>query len=340
MKERPKSILVSMLVNLGDVIMQTAQLESLKKYVLPHGGRLGVLVRPEAAEIVLGHPLIDEVIIYPYRSGSLWQGIKAVTAQVKKNTYDCYLSLDRRPRGALVALLSGIKKRIGPVRLFPDRPIKLWTYLLYNKRVPMSMFDCQGSYMQMFHKVVSRAFNLDIPLGSITLPPPPEGSLAKVNELLQKSSGRPVVGLCLKTKEPAKTWPLPYYLQLIKNLRAEGVFIYITGAPEDRDYAAGAIKALGLTEADGLLNLAGLTSLSDLMALAPKTDLFIGPDNGVAHLLAHAGLKKMIVIMLSTTPESVEDSLAMAEIISLAAGPEMDSSAALVFRFAQKALAF
>ncbi len=325
-----RSVLVSMLVNMGDVVMMTSALNLLRKHF--PGIKTGVLVRPESVDIVQNNPAVDQVIVYPYKSGSPLRGLGRLIRTIKKGQYDCFFSLDRRPRGAAAALLAGVRSRIGPELLFEGSRPAFWTKLLFTRIVPMNDDDCRGSQVDMFQLPLRRAFNLAGP-GHITLPPVKPATAEKVAALFANASG-PVIGLGVKTNDPAKTWPADRYPLLIKRLKAElGAVIYIIGSPADRPYTENILRAAG--QPDGVLNLAGRTSLEDLMALAPRTDLALMLDNGATHLMANSGLKRLICLLVGTTTEKIEDSMPQARFIQVSASTEpkvVEAEIDLVFR--------
>lgn len=313
--------------------MMTSALELMRRK-LPLDTRLGVLLRPGTAEIVEGNPLLDEVIIYPYRSGSPFHGLGEVRRKIKAGGYDLFLSLDRRPRGAVAALISGIKERIGPDLLFAGAKAEFWTSLLFTRSIPMQPEECTGSLVEMFQLVVRRAFGLE-GRGRISLPPLSPAREAKAAQLLA-DSGRPLIGLCVRTNDPGKTWPLEGFASLMKKLSQRlGASFYITGGPDDADYVE---KLLNLAGPLPAVNLAGRTALMDIPALAVRSDLFISLDNATAHLAANSGLDKVICLLLATSFNILIDSMPRARFIHLARLEErgdaslLESESELVFQ--------
>lgn len=340
-----RNILASLLVNPGDVIMMTSALELMRRK-LPRDTRLGALLRPGTAEILEGSAVVDEVIIYPYRSGSLFYGLGDLRKKIKRGNYNFFLSLDRRPRGALAAFITGIKKRVGPNVLYEGSREELWTRLLFTETIELSREECSGSQVEMFQLIARRAFDIQ-GQGRISLPSPSPARLQKVGTLLafSQTSG-PLIGLCVKTNDPSKTWPAEGFSILIEKLHRElHASIYITGSKDDADYVAGVLQ---MTPSTPALNLAGKTELMDLQALALKSDLFIGPDNATTHLIANSGLKKMICLLLGTSKGKIFDSMPEAVFIRLSGsrvegtgdGKEQTAGEAeLVFKAAKDILA-
>lgn len=302
-----KNLLVSMLVNVGDVIMMTSVLDLIKKE--RPGLALTALVRPEAAELLRDSPCVDGLIVYPYRSGSFFHGLGDVLKAIRRAGCDAFLSLDRRPRGAIAAALAGLAERLGPDMLYESCKPEFWTRWLFTKRVGLSLGERRGCQVEMFQLVARRALGL-AGHGRITLPPVSREKKAWAAELLAPAKG-PVVGLCVRANDAAKTWPAERYVALMKRLHDEyHAFMYVTGGPND----AGYVDDL-LSGAPPALNLAGQTGLMDVVALAAQSALCITPDNGAAHLMAVAA-PKMLCLLSATTPEKVATSLHQATFLT------------------------
>jgi len=333
-----RSILVSLMVNIGDVIMMTSALDLIRRRY-PEA-RIGVMVRPEAAPLLRNNPVADEIVIYAYRSGSLLYGLAPVLKEIRKGDYEYFFSLDLRLRGVLAARLARIKKVIGPNHVptnhNPNRPV-FWANFLLSQTIELSDEECAGSLVELQQSPIRRAFDIH-EKGRITLPPVP-ARLADWSESLFPGSGGPVIGLCPRTKDLAKTWPKEACAAMVKRLAGElGARLYLIGGPEDRVYADEVLDMAG--KPDGVLNLAGRTSLLELAALAARSDLAVVPDNGAAHLMANSGLKKIICLLVSTTPEKIIDSMPQACFLTVSSQKDKaEAEVEAVFQAACEALA-
>lgn len=314
-----QNILVSLLVNIGDVVMMTAALDLIKKK-RPQS-RLTALVRPEAALILAGNPVVDEILIYPYRSGSPLFGLAALRRRIMKNKYDMFLSLDRRPRGAAAAFLAGVTPRIGPDILYEGSKPKFWTKFLFNRTISLRPTEVSGSQVKMFQLVVRRALNLE-GRGEITLPPVTPERASKAADLLG-GYRRPLVGFCVKTNNSDKTWPAEGFALIMRKLSAEfGASMFVVGAPGDREYVG---RLIEMAKPATALNLAGLTDFLDIPALMDHVDLAVTLDNGAGHLIAASGLKKLVCLLVGTTVDKIIDSMPQAE-FKLLSSSSSDSS--------------
>ena len=123
-----KNILVHALVNLGDVILTTSAIALLRK-AYPEA-KITMLVKPAVREAVENNPVIDEVIVLRYKAkensvGQMWAMLK----DLKRRDFDLAVSFDRKLRPALLCWLAGIPTRVGPDKVFDDKPSKVtWLY--------------------------------------------------------------------------------------------------------------------------------------------------------------------------------------------------------------------
>jgi ADP-heptose:LPS heptosyltransferase len=298
------------------------------------------MVRPEAVELLRNNPAADEIVVYTYRSGSLLYGLAPVLKEIRRGGYEYFFSLDLRLRGVLAARLAGIKKVLGPNRSptnrNPNRPV-FWADFLFSRTIELSDEECAGSLVELQQLAIRRAFDIH-GKGRITLPPVPARPMGGCESLFQGSGG-PLIGLCPRTRDLAKSWPKEACAVLIQRLVSGfGARLYLIGGPEDRAYADEVLELAGKPE--GVLNMAGRTSLLDLSALAAISDLAIVPDNGAAHLMANSGLKKIICLLVSTTREKIIDSMPQACFLTVSSQKdEAEGEVEAVFRAVCEALA-
>lgn len=303
-----KSILVSNLNNLGDVICSTAALDLLRRNF--PGVRVGLMIKADAEGVMRGHPLVDDLYVYRYRSGSSIGSLRTMAAEVRKHKYDVYLSLDRKPRSALVARLAGIPVRITPDRLHITTKPRWWMPFLFN-RVMRFEQDAYRSLVNMFEEPVRRAFNLE-GKGRTSLPPLSPEQKARAEEFLAPAGGRPRVGFSVRANAGLKNWLPERFAEVMDRLEEErGAFIYVTGAPNDREYID---NLLSLRKKGTGVNLAGQTTLLDIVALAAASDLYITLDTGSVHLTGNSGLENLICIFTCTLPEGVLESARQAQV--------------------------
>ncbi len=305
-----RSILVSNLRNLGDVICSTAAL-SLLRDSFPHA-RIGLLVKAGVEEVVRGHPAIDDLFVFPDRGGSKFSRVRHMARTLRSHDYETYLSLDRKLRSAIVAKLAGIKYRITPSHMMGTKGEQIWMRFLCHKVIPFEV-GCFETLVEMFLEPTRRAFNLS---GSRqpSLPPLPQSARNRAAEILAAAAGRPAVGFSVKSNAATKDWLPERFAEVMDRLvENRDAFIYVTGAPSDREYID---SLLSVRRQGGAVNLAGQLGILDLAALAGSSDLFITLDTGAVHIVGNSGIKNLICIFTSTRPEIVLDSARQARVAS------------------------
>ena len=294
-----KSILVSNLNNLGDVICSTAALDLIRRG-FPEA-RIGFLIRGDAEGVVRGNPLIDDLYVYKYRSGSSLASLWRMARTVREGRYEMFLSLDRKPRSALVAFLAGIKTRITPDRLHIHTNPRWWMPYLSTKVMPMEK-DAYRCLVDMFEEPVRRALGLE-GRGETSLPPLGQAEIDKARDIFAAAGDRPRIGFSVRANASVKNWSPDRFAALMDKLNdSHRPFIYVTGAPGDREYID---ALLSLCRSAKGTNLAGMTSLMDTAALASMSNLFITLDTGAVHVAGNSGIRNLICIFTCTIPEGV-----------------------------------
>ena len=114
-----KSILLIRLDHLGDVLLTTPAIKSLKQR-FPHA-RITMVVKEWAFEAIKDNPHIDKVIIFnpswtvPGQEGTKIAGLGGIWKlifQLRKERFDFAIDFKGDPRNILIAYLSGARRRI------------------------------------------------------------------------------------------------------------------------------------------------------------------------------------------------------------------------------------
>jgi lipopolysaccharide heptosyltransferase I len=121
-KERldvPRRILIVKLSAIGDVLMATPVAKALRN-AFPES-YIAWAVEKKAADIVIGNPYLDEVIVWERTKGrsavrkaaSFAQGLWVLAKTLRSRNFDVCLDLQGLLRSAVVCMLSGAERRIG-----------------------------------------------------------------------------------------------------------------------------------------------------------------------------------------------------------------------------------
>ena len=289
------NILVNSLVNLGDVVLTTSAIALLKR-AYPKA-RITMLVRPVVREAVENNPVLDDVILFDYKSKqNSFSKMMAMVREIRSRHFDLAISFDRKLRPALLCWLAGIPVRVGPDRVFDDKPGKVtW---LYSDVIHIE-HDLENTLQAETYQQIVRGFTgiegHAHPVMARILPE----SEKKADELLSHlPHAEKYIALCVKGTFPLKTWPKEYFAELVDGLakRYPAAF-FIVGAPNDKAYAD---EVIALME-QPVMNLCGDTTLVDLAAIIGKADIFITVDTGATHIAATTGVP-MITMYGCTSP--------------------------------------
>lgn len=291
-----KNILVNALVNLGDVVLTTSAIVLLKQ-AYPEA-KITILVKSAVRQAVENHPLIDEVILVDYKAkqNSLGKMLKMVK-DIKARHFDLSISFDRKLRPALLCLLAGIPRRIGPSKVFDDKPSRVtWLYTDVVKIDHDLIHTLQAeTYQTIVRKFTGLVHHAKPVFARIT----PEAE-AKAEELFARLPvAEKKIALCVKGTFALKTWPKEYFAQVVAELaKRYNASFFVVGAPGDRDYADEVIAAMD----EPVQNFCGDTTLVDLAALIGKADLFVTVDTGATHIAATTGVP-MVTMYGCTLPD-------------------------------------
>ena len=293
-----KNILVNALVNLGDVVLTTGAIALLKK-AYP-GARITMLVKPVVWEAVENNPVIDEVMVFAYKSKeNSWGQMMGMVRELKSRHFDLSLSLDRKLRPALLAFLARIPERVGPDRVFDPKKSRVnW---LYTKTVPIGYNLDKTLQADTYQNIVrgltgqGQEVTAEPVFARIT----PEAREKARSLLGQLPPADKIIALCVKGTFPLKTWPKEYFAQVVDTLASEyKAAFFVTGGPGDREYAEEVIRACKVP----VVNFCGMTNLVELAALFEASDLLVSVDTGGGHIAAACKVP-MVVMYGCTSPD-------------------------------------
>ncbi len=290
------NILVYALVNLGDVVLTTAATALLRQEYPT--AKITMLVKSNVKDVVVGSPVIDEVITFSYRSrensfGAMFRMAK----ELRRRKFDLAVSYDRKLRPALLAFLAGIPERIGPSRVFEAKPSRVpW---LYTKTVQIT-HDLDETLQVETYMAIVRGITGKPGTAHPVIAPPGKTDEDEAERLFARiPKAEKIIGLCVKGTFPLKTWPKEFFGSAVRELTKKyDAAFFVVGAPDDRSYSDEVIAEMGTAR---VLNFCGDTTLKSLAALLSKVDLFLTVDTGAAHIAATRGIP-MVVLYGCTSP--------------------------------------
>ena len=270
MNKSYKNILVHSIANLGDTVLSVGALGLLRK-AYPEA-KITFMVRHGLEDVFKNNPYFNEVITYKYKSKGDYLSVWRKAQDLKKYHFDLVVSLDRRPRLALLMWLAGIKERIGPEMIYIEK--KTMATKLYTKMVkipyPLETKLQAENFQEIIRLFTGRKESIRPVLGKAD---------AKDRELIKKlmaeelPKGKKRVPVCVRALYPIKNWPQGRFAELLDRLNQKypQLTFFFIGTSDDRAYAE-QIKELCQSQ---VKNLCGRTNLAQLSALFEESDMLL-----------------------------------------------------------------
>ncbi len=276
--EAPKRILIVKLSAIGDVLMATPASRVLRN-AFPQA-YIAWVVEKKSADIVLGNPYLDEVIVWERSKGGglvketirFIKGLIALRKELISGNFDVCVDLQGRLRSAGVTMVSGAKRKIG----FSDADE--CATLLYKEKFRPSLDDINAQQR-----------NIDIlqPLGvnsrdNAMFMPVLEDDHVFAGEFFRNAGldGEKVVALIPATTWVNKHWTPEGWARVADLLGERGVKSLILGSKAD---IALANKICDASTYKPIIS-AGQTSLKQAGALMDRCNGVIGVDTGLLHM--------------------------------------------------------
>lgn len=268
LSSRIKKILFIRIDRIGDLVLSTPALRVLKQR-FPQS-ELVVLVSPSNQSLLLNNPYVDKVFVYDKRE-RLVDKI-GVIQQLRGHGFD--LAIDPYPdyevKTALVALLSGAKRRIG--------------YSSYGRD---AFFNLKGPGLVKDKHQIDLTLDILRPLGVGMNDKKPEIFLTNDekqwarNWLRQRSAGgKPIVGIHPGAYYESQKWPPDSFGEVAKRLREnKKLDAIIFGGLGDKDLVE---HINSMTSEDTLTHVQG--DLRQFAALLSHCTLLICNNSGPLHI--------------------------------------------------------
>lgn len=272
---KPKRILVIAMRYLGDVLLTTPLLRSLRQ-AYPDA-RLDVLVFSNTAAMLEGNPDIDRVITTPNRPA--FADYRQLAGQLFRH-YDFAIATQTGDRPFLYALLAA------PLRVaaVPPKNTTGWRKRFFVQY--WAEFDNDNTHTVLQHLKLLDL--IDVPRRFALVPP----QIGDSSQLMQQwpflADNAGYVVLHPHPQWTYKQWTVAGWLEVGRYLNGRGLRLVLSGgmAQEEIDY----VDTIQRQLPDDTINLTGKTSLAQLAYIIARAKLYIGPDTGITHLAAATGV--------------------------------------------------
>nr|WP_254214847.1 glycosyltransferase family 9 protein [Burkholderia multivorans] len=276
----PRTILVAAPRRIGDVLLTTPLVRSLKARW--PDAQIDMLVFRGTEGVLEHNPDVRRVIVVAQRAG-FCERLRDALSMWRRYDLACAALSSDRPR--FYSWFAG-RKRVGLVD--PERLTWLTRLMLNGIAI---------NHHQSAHTVVSTlalapVIGID-PVSEVVAPgigDDPERR-ARFDAWLAESpavrAGKPLVVLHPYPMFRYKQWRLDGWVEMIGWLRDRGFAVALSGGPADREREYAEQVA---AEAGGdVLNLVGRLTFGESAELVRRARLFIGPDTGATHVAAATG---------------------------------------------------
>jgi heptosyltransferase I len=264
----PPRVAVVMLSALGDVVHALPVVTAIKRHA--PATRLTWILQPGPAELVRGHPAVDEILLFERRKG--WRGFLDVRRTLAEHPFDLVLALQPYFKAGLLTWMAR-----APVKLGLDRArSRDLNWLFTTRRIPPRPL---GHIQDQFLEYLDA---LGVPRGEPAWDLAPAAAERAAARALLAGAEGPLVGFVVATSRPAKNWPPDRFAALATRLAAtHGARCILLGsaAPRERAAAAAIVAATAAAPIDALG-----CGLRTTLAVIEACDVVVSPDTGPFHI--------------------------------------------------------
>jgi heptosyltransferase-2 len=281
-------IVVAQTSFLGDVVLSTPVFAAVKRH--DPTAHLTVLVRPETAGILEGHPHVDAVLTDDKRGRERGLGSLRVLRKLRDGRFDVALALHKSLRTAWLLAAARIPRRIG------FRQSAGW--FLYHRcvRRDLTRHDVERNLSILAGLAVDPDTMISRPF--VACSPAATTRVQAVLRTHHIAADARLIAIAPGSVWATKRWTVDGYAALARALQQElHATPILLGAHADAEHAA----AIGRAAGRGLVNLVGQTDLSMLVAAIDACDAVITNDSAPMHLAVARGTP-VVAIFGPTVP--------------------------------------
>ncbi len=275
MAQSPKSILVIVTQRIGDVLLTTPLIRSLRR-AWPEA-RIDALVFENTEGILQGNSDLDGILTVAVRR-RFWNHLRFLLRLFRK--YDLALTTQTGDRPILYAWVAG-RKRVG---LRPARKKEQWKVRLLTHSAAFDNINTHTVLMNL-----ALADLLEIPrCPEVVVAWTAEDEKSVDARLPFDSRQRAFALLHVFPKFNYKMWTRQGWADLARWLREQDLRIVLSCSAdaEERAYVA----ALAADLPADTVNLDGKWSLGQVACLASRAQIYVGPDTALTHIAAALGI--------------------------------------------------
>ncbi|MBW1820526.1 MAG: glycosyltransferase family 9 protein, partial [Deltaproteobacteria bacterium] len=258
-------ILIIKLGAMGDVINTFPLVVNLKTKL---GAHIHWVVGPLSSPVVKDHPYVDKAIVFDKLKWKI--SLPDVVKQIRKQTFDITLDLQRILKSGILTMSAKTKRRIG----FDKKRCKEMTWMLPFERIPAS-----NPHSHMLNQYLEFANYLGVSSNNIRWEIPVSGTIPF--DLPEK-----YIVLNIGATKPANRWTEKGFAALAHTLKEKfHITSVLTGGHED----TGMANRIAATSDREVINLAGKTSVIELKEVLAGSKAVVSCDTGPMHMAVALG---------------------------------------------------
>lgn len=286
-------VLFTRLRNLGEAVLDTANLRALKRF--RPDLQIATLVEAIYTDLYAADPDIEAIPLLRDADDkrSTFTARLSVIKEIRHRKFAAVINLHGGPTSAQLSFASGAKHRVAPAHFRNG--------YAYNLRIPpVDDILKQPGASQKLHTVENQFAEfqwlglpgeLAMPTHLCVAPPMREAANGKLSAA-GIDPAKPYAVLAPTNEFYTKRWMPERFAAVAENLIERGYQIVMTGAPTPEQVAQ--LKAVQTATKQKLSSISSL-SIGELVAVIAGGKLFIGNDSGPAHIAA--AVKTPLVVM-------------------------------------------
>lgn len=294
MRQCDQNILLIQLGDIGDVVLSIPAFRAVREH-FPQA-KIIVAVREKAKDLIQHIPWVDDAMAINQNHRSLLQELLyqwTFFSLVRNHHFDLVFDFRTGTRGAVLAFLSGAKKRVG----FYNTD-GFWRNRLFTKLYRLDYHESMHVASYYFSLLHADGLTVAHEAPEMNVTPEMQKKAAHILKIGGVPSEWPVIAIQPFSLWRYKEWGTDKYIQLIQRTISEyRVSMVITGSEDESVRAKELVDRCESYAGRGqqVFNLAGKTSLGELAALIQSCQLFIGVDSAGMHIAAAVDTATVII---------------------------------------------
>lgn len=275
------SVLFIRLRNLGEAVLDTANLRALKKF--RPDLRVVTLVESLFADVYSADPDIEVIPIEraPDDKRSKLNARTRIVRRIRQEQFDAVVNLHGGPASTQFVALSGAEHRAGAAHFKPA--------FVYNIKIPPAEEILGRGDLHTVESQFAwfRYLGLDADEPAPTtlyVDPDRRTTMLAKTSAAGLDAERPYAVLSPTNEFYTKRWPADRYAAIAKYFAARGLQVAATGAPTEEQREQLSLLSKAVPEVR-IVELSSL-NIGELIALIAGSRIFVGNDSGPAHIAA------------------------------------------------------